>query len=101
VRGRADGDARDVRRPDLRARMGRDLDRYSRRERDASSFWRSLGVIGSVGWPIVLGGVGGALAGRWLDAHWNMGIRITLTLLVAGVALGAAIAWHLVRPEQS
>jgi ATP synthase protein I len=88
------------RRPDLKARFGRDLDRFARREPEASSFWRSLGLLGSVGWPIVLATVGGALAGRWLDAHWDSGIRFTLAFLVGGACVGAAIAWHLVRPER-
>jgi ATP synthase protein I len=92
--------ADEARRPELRSRLSRDLDRYARRERDARSFWRSLGVLGSVGWPIVMAAVGGALAGRWLDARWDTGVRFTLMLLVSGVVLGAAIAWHLVRPER-
>jgi ATP synthase protein I len=91
---------RGPRRPDLKARFGRDLDRYSRRETDASSFWRSLALVGSVGWPIVLTTVGGALGGRWLDAQWHSGIRYTLILLVGGAVFGATIAWHLVKPER-
>lgn len=88
----------EVRRPDPRARLERDLDRYGRREPGSRSFWRSLGVIGSVGWPLVATTVGGALAGRWLDARWQTGIRLTLTLLVAGAVFGAIIVWRLVGP---
>ena len=95
---RHDTGRQDARRPDLRARLDRDLDRYARRERDASSFWQSLGVLGSVGWPIVFATVGGALAGRWLDVQFDSGVRFTLTLLVTGVVTGSAIAWHLVHP---
>jgi ATP synthase protein I len=89
-----------TRRALVRESLDRDLGRYARRERDASSFWRSLGVLGSVGWPIVLAAVGGALAGRWLDARYDSGIRFTLGLLTAGVSVGVAVAWHLVRPER-
>ena len=91
----------EARRPELRARLGRDLSRYARRERDATTFWRSLAIIGSVGWPIVMTMVGGALGGRWLDAQWNTGIRLTLIMLVGGALLGMAIAWNLVRPGRS
>lgn len=90
----------EMRRPDLQWVLQRDLDRYARHERDASSFWRSLSVLGSVGWPIVLTTVGGALLGRWLDGQWNTGISLTVGLLVAGAVVGAAIAWHLVRPDR-
>ena len=98
-RRRAAGDA-DSRRPNLQASLDRDLDRYARRERDASSFWRSVGLLGSVGWPIVVTTVGGAFAGRWIDARLNTGIQFTLLLLVAGAVVGAAIAWNLLKPER-
>jgi ATP synthase protein I len=88
----------EARRPDPRVRLQRDLDRYRRREPGSRSFWRSLGVIGSVGWPLAATTVGGALAGRWLDARWQTGMRFTLTLLVAGTVVGAVIVWRLVGP---
>jgi ATP synthase protein I len=92
----ADGAAR----PDLRRRFAQDADRYARRDERPETFWRSLAVIGSVGWPIVLAAAGGAIAGRWLDVRWNTGIRMTLVLLVAGVSLGAWIAWRAVRQQE-
>jgi ATP synthase protein I len=88
-----------VRRPDLRATLQRDLQRYGHREPGNRTFWQSLSVLGSVGWPVVLTTVGGALAGRWLDERWNTGIRFTLMLLVVGAIAGAAMAWHLVQPR--
>jgi ATP synthase protein I len=87
----------DGRRPNLRAALQRDLQRYHRREAGSGSFWRSLSVLGSVGWPIVTTTVGGAFVGRWLDAHWDTGIRYTVMLLVAGAILGAVIAWRLIH----
>ena len=88
------------RRGDLRASLERDLRRYGRREPGNRTFWESIGVLGSVGWPIVLATVGGALAGRWLDGRWATGIRFTLLLLIAGAAAGAAMAWHLIQPRR-
>lgn len=84
------------RRTDLRKTLARDVSRHERRESGHRSFWRSLGVLGMVGWPIALGAAGGALAGHQLDAHWNTGIRYTLMLLTAGVAIGSFIAWRAV-----
>jgi ATP synthase protein I len=89
----------DTRRPDLRASLQRDLQRYHRRRSGSGSFWQSLGALGSVGWPIVTTTVGGALLGRWLDLRWHTGIRLTLMLLVGGAIAGGAIVWRLVRPR--
>ncbi|MGE0813346.1 MAG: AtpZ/AtpI family protein [Vicinamibacterales bacterium] len=85
-------------RPDLRARLARDLARHAHRQPGEASFWHSLAVLGAVGWPIVLATVGAALGGRWLDARQGTGITFTLASLVAGVVVGTAIAWHLVKP---
>jgi ATP synthase protein I len=90
---------RDVRRPDLRAQLRRDVRRYERREPGGPSFWRSLSMLGAVGWPIVIATVGGAFAGRWLDARWETGIRYTVMLLVVGAIAGVVIAWQLVQPR--
>lgn len=86
-----------LRRPDLRQAFQRDIKRYDARETGHASFWRSLGVLGAVGWPIVLFTVGGAILGHWLDLRWNTGVRLTLILVTAGALLGSAIAWHVIR----
>lgn len=86
------------RRGDTRARTRRDVDRLRRRE-PGGRFWRSLALIGSVGWPIVLLATGGALLGRQLDARWETGVRFTLTLVAAGTALGAFVAFRAARGD--
>jgi ATP synthase protein I len=65
----------------------------ARREQGHRSFWRSLNVLGMVGWPIVLGSVGGSFLGRLLDAKFDSGIRFTLMLLTVGVLIGSFVAW--------
>lgn len=84
------------RRGDLREQTRRDLKRRARRA-PASRFFRALGLLGSVGWPIVILATGGALLGRVLDARFHSGIHATLSLLVLGTALGTAIAYRSVR----
>ena len=80
-------------RTDPRAAVRRDRKRMGRRDKGQRSFWRSLGVIGMVGWPIAISSVGGAILGRYLDARWGTGIRFTLMLLMIGVLLGCLASW--------
>lgn len=93
-RGSPDADAE---RPDPRRSLTRDLARLEHRRDANRAFWRSLGVLGTVGWSIALPAVAGALVGRALDAHLGSGIRFTLMLLTAGVLIGSAVAWHIVH----
>ena len=88
------------RRPDPREHLRRDLSRYAHREPGDASFWQSLGVIGTVGWPIVIATVGGAWAGRWLHARWDTGIWLTALLVALGAAAGMATAWQLIQPRR-
>ena len=86
-------------RTDPRSAVQRDSSRLARREKGHRSFWRSLNVLGMVGWPIVLGSVGGALLGRSMDTRFDSGIRFTLMLLTAGVLLGSFVAWKTVTQK--
>lgn len=83
-------------RGDPRARAARDFERLARRE-PGGRFWRSVGLIGSVGWPIVLLATGGAFGGRYLDMRWGTGVRFTLLLLFVGTAVGTGLAFRSVR----
>ncbi len=87
-------------RPDARRSLERDVDRLGRREPSAASFWRSLSVLGTVGWSIALPAAAGALLGHRLDLRLESGVRFTLMLLVAGVMLGSIIAWRVVREHR-
>ena len=62
-------------------------------------FWRGLGLIGAVGWMVTLPILLGAFAGRWIDEGAGTGIRWTLSLMAAGLAVGCASAWRHVRRE--
>ncbi|MEZ6133366.1 MAG: hypothetical protein R3C53_00510 [Pirellulaceae bacterium] len=86
-------------RTDPRAAVERDSARLARREKGHRSFWRSLNVLGMVGWPIVLGAVGGVFLGRYFDILFGSGIRFTLMLLTVGVLLGSLVAWKTVTQK--
>jgi len=87
-------------RPDARRSLERDVDRLRRREPSAESFWRSLSVLGTIGWSIALPAAAGAWFGHRLDVKLDSGVRFTLMLLVAGVMLGSVIAWRVVREHR-
>jgi ATP synthase protein I len=73
--------------------------RLARREKGHRSFWNSLGVLGMVGWPIAFGSAGGALLGRYLDQHFESGVRFTLMLMTAGLMVGCLAAWKAVTQK--
>jgi ATP synthase protein I len=63
--------------------------------------WFGLGLIGMVGWSIVVPTLLGAALGLWLDRHYPGGRSWTLALLVAGLTLGCFNAWHWVAREDA
>jgi ATP synthase protein I len=88
-------------RPDPRESLHRDVERLARREPSAASFWRSLSVLGTVGWSIAVPAALGAWLGHRLDLHFESGVRFTLMMLFGGVILGSVIAWRVVREHRS
>jgi ATP synthase protein I len=84
----------------MREALKRDVSRHARREQSHRSFWQSLGVLGMVGWPIALMSVGGVLLGRYLDVRFDTGVRFTLMLLTAGVAIGSYTAWRVLEERR-
>lgn len=96
-RDQSDARARKLRRPNLQHAFERDLQRHASRQSAVRSFWRSLSVLGAVGWPIVLLTAGGALLGHWLDGQWQTGVRLTLMLVMIGALLGGLAAWSIIQ----
>ena len=69
-----------------------------RREK-GQSFWSYVGLIGTVGWSVVVPMIVGVLLGRWID-HGSGGWRWTLGLLVLGLFIGCLNAWRSISKEQ-
>jgi ATP synthase protein I len=61
--------------------------------------WFGLGMFGTIGWSVALPTVVGALLGLWWDRHHPGRHSWTLALLVAGLVIGCANAWHWVSKE--
>lgn len=61
--------------------------------------WFGLGMMGLIGWSVAIPTVLGAALGIWLDRHYPAAHSWTLTLLVVGLIIGCANAWHWVAKE--
>ncbi len=69
-----------------------------RREK-GMSFWCYLGLIGAVGWSVVVPMVVGGFLGSYMDSKLKTTYECTLGLLVLGLALGCYNAWRMVTRE--
>jgi ATP synthase protein I len=61
--------------------------------------WFGLGMMGLIGWSVVVPTLLGAALGLWLDRRYPGGRSWTLALLVGGLVLGCLNAWHWVARE--
>jgi len=86
--------------PTLAAQVGAKAARKIKaRRKRAPVVWSGLGMMGLIGWSVVVPTLLGAGFGAWLDAHHPGKHAWTLALLVAGLALGCLNAWHWVANE--
>jgi ATP synthase protein I len=81
----------------------RELEASIERSREQRAQWEregerpvalNLAMIGALGWLIVVPTFAGIFAGQWLDRREGTGITFTAALLVAGLVLGAVLAWQ-------
>ena len=63
------------------------------------SFWKYVGLIGSVGWGIVVPMIAGIYLGLFVDRHADTTYSWTLGLLCLGLAVGCYNAWRMVTKE--
>lgn len=61
--------------------------------------WFGLGMMGLIGWSVVVPTLLGSALGLWLDQRYPGGRSWTLALLVAGLTIGCFNAWHWVVKE--
>ena len=62
--------------------------------------WFGLGMMGLIGWSVVVPTLLGAALGIWLDKHLPGAHSWTLALLVAGLSMGCFNAWRWVAKEE-
>ena len=70
------------------------------RRKSAQGVWFGLGMMGLIGWSVVVPTLLGAALGIWLDRHHPGKHAWTLALLVAGLSIGCLNAWHWVAKEE-
>ena len=69
------------------------------RDNPAPGIWFGLGMMGLIGWSVVVPTLLGAMLGLWLDGNFPRSHSWTLALLVGGLILGCANAWHWVSRQ--
>ena len=69
------------------------------RRNSKQGVWFGLGMMGLIGWSVVVPTLLGAALGLWLDKHHSGKHAWTLALLVAGLTIGCLNAWHWVAKE--
>ncbi len=86
--------------PTLAEQVGAKVARkLNARRNPTSGVWFGLGMMGLIGWSVVLPTLLGAALGLWLDKHHPGKHAWTLALLVAGLMIGCLNAWHWVAKE--
>ena len=63
------------------------------RRNGAPGVWFGLGMMGLIGWSVVVPTLLGAALGLWLDKNHPAAHSWTLALLMAGLAVGCFNAW--------
>lgn len=86
--------------PSLSEAVGARAVRKLKARRHATpGIWFGLGMMGLIGWSIVVPTLLGAALGLWLDTHHPGKHGWTLALLMAGLAIGCWNAWQWVAKE--
>ena len=87
-------------RPSLSEEVGSKAARKLKaRRHSAQNVWFGLGMMGLIGWSVVIPALLGAALGMWLDKHYPGKHVWTLALLMAGLAIGCFNAWRWVVKE--
>ena len=84
----------------LAAKIGAKAARKLKARNSTQGVWFGLGMMGLVGWSVVVPTLLGAALGVWLDQHHPGKHAWTLALLVVGLAIGCANAWFWVAKEE-
>jgi len=79
--------------------VGAKATRKLKARRSTQGVWFGLGMMGLIGWSVVVPTLLGAALGLWLDNRHPGTHSWTLALLAAGLTIGCLNAWHWVAKE--
>jgi len=71
-----------------------------RRKEGPTNVWRSVGLVGLVGWSVVIPMLIGIAVGLWIDHRWPSRFSWTLMLLFGGLFAGCANVWNRIQRER-
>lgn len=83
----------------LAGQIGAKAGRKIKARKSPQGVWFGLGMMGLIGWSVVVPTLLGAALGIWLDEHHPGKHPWTLALMVVGLAIGCANAWFWVAKE--
>lgn len=87
--------------PSLSEEVGTKATRKLKARRNSTpTVWFSLGMMGLIGWSVVVPTLLGAVLGFWLDTHHPGKRACTLALMIAGLVIGCLNAWNWVEKEE-
>ena len=74
--------------------IGNKAARKMRARDNPPGVWFGLGMMGLIGWSVIVPTLIGAAIGTWLDEHHSGRHSWTLVFLIAGLCIGCLNAWH-------
>ena len=75
-------------------------ERHEEHEREGnSSFWQSVGVMGTIGWTVSIPMVLGVFLGRWIDSRLDSDQIFTIFCLLVGLIMGCLTAWRIISEK--
>jgi ATP synthase protein I len=86
--------------PTWAGEIGAKAARKLKARKSTQGVWFGLGMMGLIGWSVVVPTLIGAALGIWLDKHHPGKHPWTLALLVVGLTAGCFNAWHWVAKEE-
>lgn len=84
---------------DFSKKVGENAKRKLKALHNDKSVWFGLGMMGIVGWTIVVPTLFGAGFGVWLDKKYPETFSWTLSGLIIGLFAGCLIAWRWLSKE--
>lgn len=83
----------------LAGQIGAKAARKLKARKSTSGVWFGLGMMGLIGWSVVVPTLLGAALGVWLDKHHPGTHPWTLALMVVGLTVGCLNAWYWVAQQ--